>query len=184
MPTKSIINIDLDKLHNKDTQQFSVMYKYFLRFVIATAYFILGNIEDARDIAQEVFLKLWKSGLPKFSTEDELRGYLYIATYHQALNHVRNKRNKNEALEKYQTEKRTTPTELQPIFVENLVLEQVLKILCKNLKETDQKILKYWIQGFTNEEIAEMISKSPGTVANRKTKLKEYFKKFPPGVFD
>lgn len=57
---------------------------------------IVGNNEDARDIAQTAFIKLWEKR-NQIRFEQAARSYLYTTVYNLSLNTVRNQKNRKNA---------------------------------------------------------------------------------------
>ena len=58
--------------------------------VVRTAYQITGNLEDALDVAQTVFLKLWQ-GLERFDPRRRFDTWLYRVTMNAAIDMLRSK---------------------------------------------------------------------------------------------
>lgn len=58
--------------------------------VVRTAYQIVGDLEDARDVAQGVFLRLWRV-LQRFDLERRFDTWLYRITVNAAIDHIRDR---------------------------------------------------------------------------------------------
>src|SRR5215469_3195090 len=58
---------------------FEALVRQYERLVLVTAFRIAGNMEDAQDISQEVFLRLYRN-LDKVSAMANLPGWLYRVT--------------------------------------------------------------------------------------------------------
>ncbi len=56
--------------------------------VVRTAFQVTGDLEDARDVAQAVFLRLWKV-LPRFDAKQRFETWLYRITVNLAIDHLR-----------------------------------------------------------------------------------------------
>jgi RNA polymerase sigma-70 factor (ECF subfamily) len=56
--------------------------------VVRTAFQITGNLEDAKDVSQGVFLRLWRV-LQRFDLERRFDTWLYRITVNAAIDHVR-----------------------------------------------------------------------------------------------
>src|SRR5262245_54094117 len=56
--------------------------------VVRTAFQIVGDIEDARDVAQAVFLRLWRT-LQRFDLERRFDTWLYRITVNAAIDFLR-----------------------------------------------------------------------------------------------
>jgi RNA polymerase sigma-70 factor (ECF subfamily) len=65
-------------------------------FVLRTAWRLVGNTEDARDIAQEAFLRLYRH-LGAVRPDRDLRAWLYRVTVNLGLTVLRRRRRKPEA---------------------------------------------------------------------------------------
>src|SRR5262245_65761742 len=56
--------------------------------VVRTAYQITGDLEDARDVAQSVFLRLWRV-LQRFDLQRKFDTWLYRITVNAAIDFIR-----------------------------------------------------------------------------------------------
>jgi RNA polymerase sigma-70 factor, ECF subfamily len=72
--------------------EFETLFKAHHKRLCNLAYTVVRDKDVAKDIVQDVFLKLWKNR-EKVEWSDSIEGYLVRATSHTALNHLRdNKR--------------------------------------------------------------------------------------------
>jgi RNA polymerase sigma-70 factor, ECF subfamily len=79
------------KLKNKDA--FKEMVLKYQNLVINICYGFVHNQDDAQDIAQEVFIELYKS-IEKFRQESKLSTWIYRISVNKSLNFIRdNKKN-------------------------------------------------------------------------------------------
>src|SRR5580693_3432098 len=62
-----------------DLAAFELLMRQHERLVLATGLRLTGNMEDAQDISQEVFLRLYKN-LGKVQSADALPAWLYRVT--------------------------------------------------------------------------------------------------------
>jgi RNA polymerase sigma factor (sigma-70 family) len=105
--------------------------------------FVLKNIrnaEDARDIVQSAFEKMWV----KRANVDPQTGksYLFTVAYHELIDQVRKR-------------KKTTDLEDQPIYHRGHDQKRVLEIALARLTETQRSlILLKDLEGYSYEEIA------------------------------
>ncbi len=58
--------------------------------VVRTAYQVTGDLEDARDVAQRVFLRLWKI-LDRFDPRRRFDTWVYRITVNAAIDHLRSR---------------------------------------------------------------------------------------------
>lgn len=61
------------------------------------AFTILKDNDDAEDITQTVFLRLWEKK-DELLMEEKIGGYLYKSTYNLSLNHIRNNKTRDKRI--------------------------------------------------------------------------------------
>ena len=66
----------INKAGNGDTNAFREIVDEYQAFAYAVSYRFLGNAEDAEDVVQEVFIRLWKN-LKNYKPEVKLTTWLY-----------------------------------------------------------------------------------------------------------
>ena len=82
----------IQKIAAKDHSAFKALVDRYQVLVINTCYNLLGNRDDAEDVAQEVFFQVYKSA-KKFRQEAKLSTWLYRIAVNRSLNFIRyNKR--------------------------------------------------------------------------------------------
>jgi RNA polymerase sigma-70 factor (ECF subfamily) len=59
--------------------------------VVRVAYQVTGNWEDAVDVSQGVFVRLWKGGLSRYDPQRRFDTWLYRITMNAAIDHVRSR---------------------------------------------------------------------------------------------
>jgi RNA polymerase sigma factor (sigma-70 family) len=153
--------------------------------VLRAAYRITGNMADAEDVAQTVFIRLAAS--PN-ETIDNSGSYLYRAAINGALDLVR--RRKGElALDAVAEAVHPAPASSPEKQLSSRELRQWLSHALANLAPTaaEMFVLRY-VEGHDNREIAQMLGTSRGVVAVRlhqvRAKLKKQFRQFTRGEYD
>jgi RNA polymerase sigma-70 factor (ECF subfamily) len=71
-----------------DREAFDELVRLKRERVVRTAYQVTGDLEDARDVAQWVFLRLWKI-LPRFDPKRRFDTWLYRITVNAAIDMIR-----------------------------------------------------------------------------------------------
>lgn len=79
----------------RDRASVSCLVETYQKRVIKTAYYFLGNMEDAEDVAQEVFLEILNS-ISNFRQSSALSTWIYRLTVNRSLNAL--KRNKQRQI--------------------------------------------------------------------------------------
>lgn len=84
----------IQKLQRGNEQAFRELVENYQKMVVNTCFGMVHKIEDAEDIAQEVFIEVFRS-IQKFRADSKLSTWLYRMSINRSLNYIRdNKRNK------------------------------------------------------------------------------------------
>lgn len=127
---------------------------------------VLGNRHDAEDIAQETFLKLFRSEQKIYN----IRSWLKRVGLNLALNLIRGEKNRKGREECYITPAVNESSE--QIVMQKLELDLVKRALLE-LSERDRRCLVLRMSGFSYGEIGKIMDiqvKSVGTVVSRAQK--------------
>ncbi|MEW6212044.1 MAG: sigma-70 family RNA polymerase sigma factor [Acidobacteriota bacterium] len=76
------------RLRARDLEAFEELVAHFERPIYSLCYRLLGDAEDARDAAQETFLKVYR-GIAGFRAESGLKTWIYRIAVNQAMNQQR-----------------------------------------------------------------------------------------------
>ncbi len=151
------------------------LYDNYSRMVFNVAYRTLQSKEDAEDVTQDVFLKVYKS-LKHFRGEAKISTWLYRVTLNTSLNFQRKRKYKN----RLSFEFGSTEDDNEQIDIAIVRNENPDKILER--KETEQIVLKainslpeqqriavilYRYEGLAYEEIAKIMEVSISSVESR-----------------
>lgn len=71
-----------------DARAFDRLVQDKRELVVRTAYQVTGDLEDARDVAQKVFIRLWRI-LERYDRERRFDTWLYRITVNAAIDHLR-----------------------------------------------------------------------------------------------
>ena len=180
----------IKKAKKGDKKSFGKLVKMHQRSVLYLAYDLVGNYEDAKDLAQEVFIRAFEK-LNQFEERSQFSTWLNRITVNLAIDHRRkNKKNPrqsigdnfdqihySEILDGFNNQ--DSPEKAIEFSENRTVLEQALNKLSENQRTV--VALKYFHQNST-KEIAETMNIAENTVRihlframkNLKNILKEY----------
>ncbi len=84
----------IQKLTEGDEQVFKQLVEHYNKMVINTCYGMVHNTEDAEDIAQDVFIEVFRS-IQNFRADSKISTWLYRIAVNRSLNFIRdNKKRK------------------------------------------------------------------------------------------
>lgn len=167
-----------------DGQAFAEIVKLYEKNVYNSALYIAKNREDALDISQEVFLKLWRA-LSSYRGEASLKTWVAMITKNCAIDYIRARNQKQAASLTYESgEKEIDVVDEDISSNPQRSFEQAEKITAvrkavKNLTEPIRETLI--LREFHNlsyAEIANIQKISEGTVKSRISRGREQIKEF------
>jgi RNA polymerase sigma-70 factor (ECF subfamily) len=81
----------IQKIVERDDLSFKSLVDQYQQIVINTCYNLIGNRQDAEDVAQEVFIQVYKSA-QTFRHEAKISTWLYRIAVNRSLNFIRDKK--------------------------------------------------------------------------------------------
>lgn len=162
-------------LSKKDEAAFEQVFKSAYKNLHAYAYAILKNVDDAEEMVQQVFFKLWERG-DRLTLSGSITAYLYRAVHNESLNFIKHKKVKADhqmhvAYSMRQQEKRPSTTimtkEMEQRFRESL---NELPEQCRTVFQMSRfEDLRY-------REIADRLNISVKTVENHMGKALKFLR--------
>ena len=156
----------LEKARQNDINAWEKLVKEYESMVYHIAYRMMQNEQEAKDISQEIFVKVYRN-LSKFDEKSAFSTWLYRIAVNTCIDALRkNKTKQTISWEQHiEQNKNETATYQTP---ENIYLQREKQ---NDIMET------LHMQDMTYGEIAECLSVSLGTVKSRIARAREQFKK-------
>lgn len=153
-----------------DVQAFEQLLEQYKNRIYTLIYRMLGNEEDAFDVAQEVWLKIYNS-LPGFQGKAKFSTWIYRIAANASLDFLRKKRGNLVPLEEI---RETEGKERTEDLVLSYETQGEIRTLILALPPKYREILVLRdMQGFAYEEIGECLGISLGTVKSRLSRARE-----------
>ncbi|MEN2984699.1 MAG: sigma-70 family RNA polymerase sigma factor [Dictyoglomaceae bacterium] len=167
-----------------DREAFNILVKRYEKKVFNILYLQLGPINDLEDLAQEVFIKIFKN-INKFRGEAQFSTWLYRIVLNLSYDYKRKNKNifsldDNIDYEREETFENILPTsEEDPEKVlERLEVQRKIRDAIKGLsKEYQEVIILREFEGLSYEEIAKVLNCPVGTVESRLFRAREELRK-------
>jgi len=135
-------------------------YERYGRTLIRRAARIVGNVEDARDLVQGLFVDLHQRAAAPLEL-----AYLYRAITHRAISFLRDESNRARLLERHDAA--LAPPARTRCDDRAVGLDLLAKLL-NELDESETEVLTYrYLDDMTQEEIASLLGLSRKTVDKR-----------------
>lgn len=166
-----------------DSAAFEQLIDHCQRKVISTAWRMLGSKEDARDAAQEVFLRVYKY-LGGFDTEQDFSGWLYRITVN-VCHDITRKRGRADHFKSYESERDLGNLEalassenIEAAAIRSEQQEIIAQALSTLSKKERAAIVLRDLEGLPTEKVARILGSSQTTVrsqiASARIKIKQY----------
>ena len=161
-----------------DEKAFAEIVFHYQKKVFNIAYRMLGNFEEAKDLAQEVFLSVFES-IRDLKEEIKFDAWLTQIT----LNHCRNRWKYLKRRQYFNSDSLDDPIETEDgmmpkaivdpsdnpgILYEKKMVQQFIQRGLLKLKEDQRKLLVLRdLQGFSYEEMGELLGLPEGTIKSK-----------------
>jgi len=146
---------------NRRDEALAEILRAYRRKVFGLACSFVRNRETAEDVAQEVFIKVWRA-LPAFDGRASLSTWIYAITRNTSLSTLRSGRRvgKPEDAAAADLEPPTDPGSVE-LAAENAALRRLIGQLPDRQRRV---VLLFYMQEQSHEEVATMLAMPVGTV--------------------
>lgn len=166
-------NIIIEQSLRGDPEAFETLVKKYQASLIALTWNILGDADEARDMAQETFIQVY-THLERFDRTRSFKTWIFSIAVKRSIDRIR----KKKSFLKYfnnQTKEMNPVVEQRNKRIEE---SEIFSPLLKKLNHKERAAISLKVnEGFSAKEIAEVIKCSESTARvhlfNAKKKLKE-----------
>jgi RNA polymerase sigma-70 factor (family 1) len=154
------------KLRNNDVEAFDFLYHQYSNKLFRFAFSLLKNEEDACEIVQETFFRIWEKR-NKIDSSKSFKSFLFSVSYHLIIDQLRERLKDQEfrnSLEKYFNKQ----VNLQENLLDYNTLETEINKAVNELPEKRKQIYRLSREkGLSHKEIAGQLGVKPKTVENQ-----------------
>jgi len=170
----------LKKLAKGDQDAFRLLFENYYSPLVFFAESYVRDEEKARDIVQDLFLKL--TGQKEiFNSVINLKSYLYITIKNNCIKLLKHE----EVKDRYSSHVLTSST-VEDKFWKKVLEEEVYRILYQSIEKLPPQtkaVYQLAINGLKNQEIADKLGISAETVKTHKQIGKKYLQKYMKDLF-
>lgn len=153
-------------LKKSDQSAFAEIYRRYAENLTGFAASKLYNLDDARDLLQDMFVKLWE-GREQLHVTSNLQSYLYAIIRHKIIDKIR----KNITREEYASALQSLASFFQPPGDKQLEAKELQQAIQHSLNQLPARVKEIYKlsreEGLSNQEIAEKLELSEQTVKNQ-----------------
>lgn len=175
------------RVKNGDIDAFEEIIAKYEKRVFGLIYNVIKNENEIEDVAQEVFMKVYKN-IDKFKGNSSLYTWIYRITANLCLDYIKKKKEVIYIDEKLQLDDGEVDFQIpsneklqDELYEEKELKEKLQKSIAKLPEKQQMVIILRDIKGFSYEEISEILEMKLGTVKSQinraRLKLKELLEK-------
>lgn len=162
----------IEKWQSGDISAFESLFQQYQELVFKTAYLMVGDEEEAKDVLQEVFITVWKSRSTFNHAKGKFTTWLHRITINQCLMRQRKKQPIIISLEEARGSRLDLPETRSSQLPEELSISKwEYERLATAINSLDGKFRPVFILRYFNdlsyEEIAQVMNIPLGTVKSR-----------------
>jgi len=172
MPVAHEQSTDLEiflAIQAQQVKALDLLYDRYGRLVYSTALRILNSVEEAEEVTQETFLRLWQCSEIYQPNRGSLSGFLLTLTRSRSVDRLRSRKSSQEKLQRIQTFSDCISHHNPPLeFVTVQERSNLVREALKQLSPADRELLKTaYYEGLSQSEIARRNGIPLGTVKSR-----------------
>ena len=179
----------LERSKAGDIAAFEMLIEAYQKKIYNLAYRIIGNYDDAGDLAQEALIRVFKS-IASFKEQSSFSTWVYRITTNVCLDEIRKRKNKKTLsldeeihAEEGEMKRQIMSSDPQPDeLAEKEELRRVVSDAINSLPEDHRLVITLRdIQGLSYDEIALVLNCPEGTVKSRINRARQALKKVLSG---
>jgi RNA polymerase sigma factor (sigma-70 family) len=155
-------------LHNQPVAQ-RELYNRFSPKMLAVCYRFAHNREDAEDMLQESFIKVF-SQIHTFQNKGAFEGWIRRIIVHTCINHLKKNKRFNESVDIIHANGIQVREESVPSIVQAKQIVECIRLLPIGYRTV---LNLYAIEGYTHKEIANMLDIEESTSRSQYTRAKQ-----------
>lgn len=169
-------------VRNGDDEAFEAIFQTYYPSLCRFAQNYVGSFEAAREVVQEVFLRIWQRRT-EWHVRAALKAYLYRAVRNQALNYAKKMRRRRAIEAEIDTEEAVDRRTAE----DALRFEELAAVVERTIERLPERQRMAFVlhrrHGLSYEEIAQVMQISPRTVEVHVGKALKYLREAIPSAF-
>lgn len=165
----------VDIVNKWNEESLKMLYDNYYKALVGFSYTIVGSVEMAEDVVQDVITKLWQKHIT-FESDAKMKSYLFTAVHNSSISSSQNKANNTLSMAHVDN---SCPHVIDDQGEEILYKEELYRQLFQAidaLPKRQRDIFLHIMEGRTNAEIAEAMGISINTVRSQRRRGMEILK--------
>ncbi len=152
----------VDRAASGDAEAFGYLYDIYADRIYRHIYYRTNNVDDSRDMTQEVFTRAWRK-LPAYKrTGTPFLGWLFTISHNRVIDYYRTR--KDQVYLDNETSRGGQEKNPEELAESGFTRDEVRRAIRQLSGEQQQVILMSFIEGLEYSEIALALHKSEGNI--------------------
>jgi len=152
----------IQKATSGDADAFGRLYDMYVDRVYRHLYYRVGNVADAEDLTQQVFLKVWQAIDRYKKTASPFLAWLMTISHNLVIDFYRTKKDKTYL--KAEVTANDLDSSPERIAEAHFVQQQLRRAILQLRSDQQQVIMMRFVEGFSYAEVASSLGKSEGAI--------------------
>ena len=166
---------------NSDQTAFELLFRFYYPGLVVFASHIIFDRDEAEEIVQEFFVKLWTDRV-NINKTSSLKNYFFVSVKNRAINFLKKEQVREKVLNQIRDLVDNDVLYQPDLFIESELQKQITKAMEKLPDRTREIFMASRFKGLSNDEIADDLHLSKRTVETQisnalkilRTELREY----------
>ena len=158
-----------------DKQSFAFLVSKYERMAYTLAFRIVGNREEAEEVVQDAFVKMYRS-LPNFRGSCKFSSWFYQIVYHTAISSLRSPHFFSDFKSVEVTDVTVAEQETASALLETKDRKEIISQTLKALARDEALLLTlYYLEECSVEDICQITELSPSNVKTKLFRARKHF---------
>ena len=155
----------LKRIQQDDESALVELYDQYVNAVFSVAFQVLGNKQDAEEVTQDVFLRIWNKSELYNSDKGKFLNWLLTMTRRIAIDHLRHKQRASQVENPMSLDEKDYLWETTLVQEDMSDLQRMLVSALQELPADYRNAIKLaYFRGMTHTEISDYLNKPLGTI--------------------
>lgn len=170
--------IFIDLLNKGDDKAFETLYELYYNRLLHVAKGYVGNLEEAEEIVQDTFLKIWKK---RKKIDSNINGYLYKVTRNSCLDFLRKNKSRIRLHDNFDQKEGwinyiSLKDDVASLLIEKELEAQIMVAIELLPEKCRYVFIKSRVEGLKQRDISKELNISINTVENHISKALKHMR--------
>lgn len=154
---QSVLQKIIQQIKKGDKAAFRQLVEHYQQAAFNLAFRMLGDDDEARDVVQDSFIRIWEK-IDTYNSKEKFTNWMYKIVSNRAIDRLRAiKRRPFISIEKLIPDSMSTGENSSDIYLENKEIGELIRVITDGLPQKQQLIFTLRdLQGLSTQEVKEI----------------------------